>query len=102
DTTNAFTGVLNVTVNGPTKVQPDYKAVTEGTGVHKNRGDVDDLSKMTTILSLYTQRSDGELTINRNSATIDKWTSYSLSSQNDNNTIVDASRVRIHGEGLIQ
>ncbi|CAF5177073.1 unnamed protein product, partial [Rotaria sp. Silwood1] len=29
DTTNAVTGVLNVTVNGPTKVQPDYKAVTE-------------------------------------------------------------------------
>ncbi|CAF4836343.1 unnamed protein product [Rotaria sp. Silwood1] len=102
DTTNAATGVLKVTVNGPTNVQPDCKAITEGTGVHKNRGDVDDLSKMKTILSLYTQRSGGELTIHRNFNTIDKWTSYSLSLQNNNNTIVDASRVRVHGDGLIQ
>ncbi|CAF5106054.1 unnamed protein product, partial [Rotaria sp. Silwood1] len=29
DTTNAANDVLKVTVNGPTKVQPDCKAVTE-------------------------------------------------------------------------
>ncbi|CAF3689932.1 unnamed protein product, partial [Rotaria sp. Silwood1] len=56
----------------------------------------------TTSSSSYVQRSDGKLTSHTRYDTIERSTSYSSNSRNNNYAIIDASRVRAHGDGLVR
>lgn len=74
-----------------------------GGGVVSNRGGGGGgLNTMTTSSASYVQRSHGNVTSHTRYDTIEKTTSYSTNSKNNANSyaVVDASRVRAHGEGL--
>jgi filamin len=55
-----------------------------------------------TSSSSYVQRSQGNLTTHSRYDTIEKTTSYSTSSKHNNYAVVDASRVRAQGDGLVR
>lgn len=57
---------------------------------------------MTTTSSSYVQRSDAKVTAQTRYDVVEKSTSYSSSSKSNNYSIVDASRVRAHGDGLLK
>ncbi len=73
-----------------------------GSGLSTTRGSGVGGLSTTTSSSSYVQRSQGNSTSRARYDTIEKTTSYSTSSRNNNYAVVDASRVRAQGDGLVR
>jgi len=74
-----------------------------GLGLSTTRGSgVGGLNTLTSSSSSFVQRSQGNITSQSRYDTIEKTTSYSSSSRNNNYAAVDASRVRAQGDGLVR
>jgi hypothetical protein len=83
------------------KFDLNKKKKTLGSGLITTRGNSGGLNTMTSSSS-YVQRSQGNITTHSRYDTIEKSTTYSTSSRNNNYAAIDASRVRAHGDGLVR
>ena len=74
-----------------------------GSGLNISRGSTGGgLSAMTTSSSSYVQHSQGSMSGHSRHETIEKLASHTSSSRANNYNIVDASRVRAQGDGLVR